>query len=82
MQSTKPAKRKRVNFMVEVHLLEDLQALVSSGERSNFVNEALEESLIRFSREKAVKESAKLRKKFSIKMSEAKLKKELRYGLE
>lgn len=45
--------RKRVNFMIDLTLLEEMEGLVPAGDRSNFVNAALEEKLTEWSRAKA-----------------------------
>ncbi|MFA6024051.1 MAG: hypothetical protein WC777_02440 [Candidatus Gracilibacteria bacterium] len=50
---TAVAQRKRVNFMLDVSVLEQLEALVPSGDRSSLVNTLLEEKMIDLSREKA-----------------------------
>ncbi len=47
------AKRKRINFMIDQNLMEEMASLIPSGERSDFVNEALENALIIWSRKKA-----------------------------
>ncbi len=58
--------RKRTNLMINVALLEQMDLLLPAGERSDFVNEALEEKLIDLSRLKALarmNESIKKQKK-------------------
>lgn len=46
-------KRKRINFMIDQNLVEEMTSLIPSGERSDFVNEALENALTIWSRKKA-----------------------------
>lgn len=73
--------RKRINFMVDVGLLEELETLVPAGGRSDFVNDAMEHALSRFAIKKAMEETDKLRKKLHLKIgSDAQLLKAIRYG--
>lgn len=63
---TATSQRKRANFMINVPLLEQMETLIPTGERSDFVNEALEEKMIDLSRTKALarmEESIKKQKK-------------------
>lgn len=46
--------RQKVNFMMSKELLAQFYQLVPSGDRSNFMNEALEEYLTRYGRQKAI----------------------------
>lgn len=66
--------------MVNVDLMEALHYLVAAGERSNFVNDALEESMIRFRREKAFEAMDELRKTAKIRMSTEEMIKLKNYG--
>lgn len=52
--NTSTSQRKRTNFMINLPLLEQMEILIPSGERSDFVNEALEEKMIDLSRAKAL----------------------------
>lgn len=61
--TTTTTPRKRVNFMISLTLLEELEQVMPAGDRSNFVNEALEEKLIDFSRKKAFEQMEKSLKK-------------------
>ncbi len=54
--------------MINISLVEKLNA-IPAGERSNFVNEALEESLIRYGRRKAFEELDEFKKKHPLKMT-------------
>lgn len=52
--------RKKVNFMIDQTTLKQLYQLIPAGERSNFVNESLKESIIKYGRRKAAEEMDKL----------------------
>ena len=56
-------KRKKVNFMVDEEIIERLEQLIPSGERSDFMNEAMNEKLKQFGRDKAFKFFEEFRKK-------------------
>lgn len=78
---TSNAQRQRVNFSIKLHILKELENLVPNGQRSEFVNEALEGALIQFSRKIAFQETDALRKKLHHKFySDEELLKEIRYG--
>ena len=73
--------RRRMNFMLNVNLVDTLQQLVPSGERSDFINEAVEKALKCLSREKAFEEGTKLRDRLNLKIgSDEELLKKIRYG--
>lgn len=55
-------KRRKVNFMVDEVILERLEALVPSGERSDFVNNAVEEAIKSYGRNKAFEFLEKFKK--------------------
>jgi hypothetical protein len=75
------ARRKRLNFMVDPSVAEELNQLIPTGNRSNFVNNAIEQALVRFSREKAYEETQQLREKLNLKIgSDEKLYKIIREG--
>jgi len=74
-------QRKRLNFMVDPSVAEELSQTIPSGERSDFVNNAIDQALIRFSREKAYEETKQLREKLNLKIgSDEKLYKIIREG--
>jgi len=56
--------------MISTSLLTGLTELIPLGERSDFVNQTLEEALTQFSRQKASEEAAEIRKKLKIKTSD------------
>lgn len=45
--------RKKVNFMIDKNILVRIEELLPAGKRSDFVNEALNESIIQYGRKKA-----------------------------
>lgn len=47
-------QRKRVNLMIDIENLEKLEEMIPSGNRSDFVNEAIEEKFRRWGRRKAL----------------------------
>ena len=69
MSLTKKGKRKKTNFMVDEKLLFEIKQYIPDGERSNFVNEALEDAIDLFRRRKAVEGMEELRQKMQVKMS-------------
>lgn len=74
------SRRKKVNFMIEQKLFEDLESLIPAGERSDFMNDALEEAIIDFSRKKASKWMEEFKEKNKIKMTTKEILKTIRYG--
>lgn len=81
MITPKPAeKRKKMNFMLGEHIITELQMWIPSGERSNFVNGALEMAIRHYKREQAFKMMDELRKKMKIKMSTKEMIKLKNYG--
>jgi len=79
--NTAVAQRKRINFMAEPSLLSEMEELIPSGLRSDFINEAIERALIHFSKKTARQEAENLRKKINLKIgSNEKLYKIIRAG--
>jgi 3-methyladenine DNA glycosylase AlkD len=77
----KTGPRKRVNFMMSIEVLEQMEILVPVGKRSDFVNEAMGRALIQFGRQKAFDEGSALREKLNLKIgSDEELLKKIRYG--
>ena len=68
--------------MVDLRLLEDLQIFVPAGKRSDFINEAVEEALLRFRRNKAGEGIMKIRKAAKLKLSTEEILKCRDYGRE
>lgn len=76
------ANRKKVNFMVDVKVLAEIERLIPAGQRSNFVNESLDEALLRYSRGVAIEGMRKLAKKLKVKVSDSEIRKLKNYGRE
>ncbi len=75
--------RVRKNFMIKSSVLKEMEQLIPKGEWSGFVNTALEEAMIDFSRKKASELIDKFRNEKGLKLpSDNELKKQIRYGLE
>ncbi len=70
-------KRQRSNFTIKISVLEELESLVPSGQRSEFVNNAIEEAMKDFARKKAL-ESIKKLKKMGPKLSSEELVKQIK----
>ena len=66
--NTSTSQRKRVNFMVDTWIAAELSQTIPSGERSEFVSQAIEKALAQFSREKAYEESKYLRENLNLKI--------------
>lgn len=68
MNTSTPTKsaRKKVNFMVNESLLVELNIYIPAGERSDFVNQAIEGSITQYKMKKAFEGMDKLRKKLKI----------------
>jgi len=82
MNTSTPTKsaRKKVNFMVNESLLVELNVYIPAGERSDFVNQAIEESIARYKMKKAFEGMDKLRKKYHIRLSTKEIIKAKNYG--
>ncbi len=79
--NTATIQRKRINFMADTSLLEEMDELVPGGSRSDFINEAIEHFLTRFSRKKAGEEMDAIRKVLHLKLgSDEQLLKKIRHG--
>lgn len=66
-------KSKKVNFMIKMYVLEDLEKLIPAGKRSEFVNGALEEAVKDCSRRKAYEVMEKVRTEDKLKMTTAEI---------
>lgn len=77
---TQGAPREKVNFMVNRNILIDLKKWIPAGERSNFVNGALEKAILRFKREKAFVAMDELREKAKLRMTDAEIIRFKNYG--
>ena len=78
----KKEERKKTNFMVSKSLLVEIKQYVPEGQRSDFVNEALEEAVSLFKRKKACEEMEKLRQEMGVTMPTEEFIKLKNYGRE
>lgn len=70
MSPIKP-KLKKMNFLLEEDVIQELQALIPRGKKSKVVNEALKKELLRLKRQKNTEKLLKLRRQGAkVKMSE------------
>lgn len=69
MLMAKKEKRKKTNFMVNEDLLVEIKQYIPDGERSDFVNEALEGAIELFRRKKAVEEMDRIRNEDPVKIT-------------
>lgn len=74
------AKRKKINFMIDTQLLEEMENLIPRGERSDFANEAFAEALVRFGRRKAMEKMDAFRKKAKLSMTTEEIIEAINYG--
>lgn len=65
----KESKREKINFMLNRDILAELKQWIPAGERSDFVNGALEDGIKNFLRKKASKSMDEMREKANIRMS-------------
>ena len=76
----KAKKRKKTNFMIGHDILVEISKWIPAGERSNFVNGALEAALLRYRREKAFQAMDALREKAKIKTTDEEIIRLKNYG--
>ena len=70
MAATK-TKLKKMNFLLEEDVVQELQTLIPRGKKSKVVNEALKKELLRLKRQKNTERLLKLRQRGTkVKMSE------------
>lgn len=74
--------RKKVNFMVDEHILIRIKEWIPEGERSNFVNGALDEALKDMARKEASEFMDKVREEGNFKMTDDQIRKAREYGRE
>lgn len=67
------SQRKKMNFMVDRKIVIELQEWIPQGERSDFVNKALQEAMLCYKRIKAGEKMETLRKKAKIRLSTAEI---------
>ncbi len=66
--------------MIELRVIENMEDVIPKGERSSFVNEVLEEALIRQQRKNAFRAMDKLREKANIRITDKEIRKYRNYG--
>ena len=74
------SERKKVNFMVNKELLYKIQAIIPAGERSDFVNQALDDAIVKYGRIKASRAMDEFAKSHKISMSTEEFIKLKNYG--
>jgi len=75
-------ERQKVNFMLDKHIIVQINELVPAGKRSDFVNEALQDRLTGFARRKAFEDMRKMAKKTGFRMTTDEILKLKNYGRE
>ena len=73
-------KRKKTNFMIDNEILQELKEFIPEGQRSDFINESIQEAISTFKRKKAFEGIEELRQKLKLKMSMKEFKKLKNYG--
>lgn len=76
----KGKKRKKTNYMIGHDILVEITKWIPAGERSNFVNGALEDAIRRYKREKAFQMIDELREKAKIRMTTSQMIRRKNYG--
>lgn len=74
------SKRRRVNIMLDVNLIDSLNELIPAGDRSDIINQAIEEKMTQLSRQKASEFMKEIRKKFKLKVTNKKIYEDIRFG--
>lgn len=72
--------RKKLNFMIDVRLVVELQRTIPEGERSNFINELIENGLIHYKRQKAFADMDQLRDESDLRLNTSTILKARDYG--
>ena len=73
-------KRKKVNFMIDIDILEQLEKFIPAGKRSDFINEKMQEIVREFTKRTALDYLDQFKKKKKIKESTQEIIKAIRYG--
>lgn len=68
--------------MVNENIIKAIHFFVPAGERSNFVNRALEDALDQEARQRAIDSMNEFRKTVGLKMTDAQIRKAREYGRE
>lgn len=70
---TRTTERKKTNFMVNYNILASLKEFIPNGQRSDFINDALEEAISKFKRKLAGRRMDERRKRLGLHISTGKL---------
>ncbi len=73
--------RKKVNFMLNTPLIQEMQLYIPARERSDFVNSALEEAFLRKKREISTQKMREMRDRLQLKISPEEIRKLRHEGL-
>lgn len=65
--------RKKVNFIIDKNIIIKIEQLMPAGKRSDFVNNALSESLIRYARKEASEAMDECAKQNTIRLTTAEI---------
>ncbi|MFA5854748.1 MAG: hypothetical protein WC846_00435 [Candidatus Gracilibacteria bacterium] len=72
--------REKMNFMLDGTVIRELKMTIPDGQRSDFVNEAVQRALDAFGKKKALEGFEKLRKKMKLRIPIAEIIKAKNYG--
>jgi len=72
--------REKMNFMLDGTVIQELKMTIPDGQRSDFVNEAVQRALDAFGKKKALEGFEKLRKKMKLRIPIAEIIKAKNYG--
>lgn len=82
MITPKETGRKKVNFMVDNEVMIHIVQWVPAGQRSDFVNHALQEAVQDLARQKAIEAMDRVRMEGHFIMSDKEIRKAREYGRE
>ena len=61
------SKRKKTNFMIDIHVLQEIKEFIPDGQRSDFLNDSIQKGLEDFRNKVAFNGIREMRKKSKIK---------------
>lgn len=73
-------KAKKANFLFRIETLEKLSNFILEGERSRFVDRAVDEALVDFGRQKAMEAMERVRKEDHFRATPEEIRKGREYG--
>ncbi len=76
------SKRKKTNFMIDIHVLQEIKEFIPDGERSDFLNYSIQRGLEDFRNKVAFEGIREMRKKAKLKMTTEEFIKLKNYGRE